>query len=116
MDSSRSRAVREDKVFLVFVPHQANLPALSGKLVGDWVVEPGRKPVYTGQTVVWQTVPEADLQLFLPNVFENLSSSGRGEASARIKNDAPSGLYLYEAYCNGQLATGGSSPSVIIDP
>lgn len=116
MDNSQSRAVREEKVFLVFVPHQTNLPALSEKQVGDWIVEPGRKPAYPGQTVTWQTVPEAELELFLPDVFESLTTSARGVASARVKSDAPSGLYAYEAYCDGQLATGGSSPSVIIDP
>lgn len=116
MDHSRSRATREDKVLLVFVPHRANLPALSEKQVGDWIVEPGRKPVYPGQTVTWKTVPAAELELFLPDVFENLTTSATGEASATVKSDAPSGLFLYEAFCNGQLATGGSSPSVIIDP
>lgn len=115
-ENSRSRAVREEKVFLVFIPHEANLPALNGKKVGDWVVEPGSKPAYPGQTITWKTVPDAELQLFLPEVFEKVQQSERGEASARVKNDVKSGLYMYEAYCDGQLATGGSSPKVIIDP
>jgi len=37
-------------------------------------------------------------------------------ATATLRGDAPPGLVLYDVYCNDQLATGGSSPGIIIDP
>jgi hypothetical protein len=48
-------------------------------------------------------------------VFEDLVVDG-DTASATVRVDAPPGLVLYDVYVNDQLATGGSSPGVIIDP
>lgn len=108
---------REEKVFLVFVPHGAGLRALKDKPVGDWLVQPRLKPASHGQALIWKTVPGAKLELFLPDVFDPTHVvSETGEAKATVRDDAPNGLFLYEAYCNGQLATGGSPPGVIIDP
>jgi hypothetical protein len=117
MESTQSPSWREEKVFLVFVPHTSGLRALRDKPVGDWRVEPALKPAYRGQTITWKTVPDAELELFLPDVFETDHVKATGKVSVRVKKDGvASGLYLYEAYCNGQLATGGSSPGMIIDP
>jgi hypothetical protein len=58
------------------------------------------------------------LELNLPNVFADPTQvvvSGN-TASARLRDDAAAGPYQYEAYCNDQLALGGSSPIIIIDP
>jgi len=41
---------------------------------------------------------------------------GGNTASAMLRGDAAPGLVLYDVYCNDQLATGGSSPGLIIDP
>ena len=116
MENKDARAWREEKVFIAFHEHGARLQALLGRKVGDWVVTPKDKPVSRGQTVRWQTVPEADLELFLPEVFEPSHVKGKGQATAAVRPDATPGYYLYEAYCDGELATGGSSPGMIVDP
>jgi hypothetical protein len=57
------------------------------------------------------------LELDLPDVFDEprqIIVDG-DTAYATVSDDAAPGLFLYEAYCNDQLATGGSAPGVIID-
>lgn len=107
---------REEKVFLIFVPHGEGLRSPTGEPAGDWIVHPGLKPASPGQTITWKTIPDAKLELLLPDVFDPTRVTREGEASATVRDDASNGLYRYEAYCNGQLATGGSPPAVIIDP
>ncbi len=104
---------REEKIFICFFARQSqgeNTP-------GDWIVTDPLKPVSPGQEVSWQAVGRChDLKLDLPNdIFEGLSTAGN-TANAFVKQAAPPGLHFYEAYVDGQLAIGGSSPGVIIDP
>jgi hypothetical protein len=86
---------------------------------GDWVVAEPRKPVSAGQEVTWQALGDCrKLELDLPDIFEEprqIVVDGQS-ASANLKDDIAPGLYLYEAYVNGQLATGGSAPGLIVDP
>lgn len=109
---------RQEKVFIYFSPR--GTPASKGhSAAGDWIVAEPRKPVSPGQTVTWQVVGNSrTLELDLPNVFEEprqIRVEGDTAYSVVSQRAAP-GLYLYEAYVDGQLATGGSSPGVIIDP
>ncbi|HEV2696655.1 MAG TPA: hypothetical protein VGU90_01595 [Terriglobales bacterium] len=104
---------REEKIFICFFARQSQGP----NTPGDWVVADPLKPVSYGQEVNWQTVGRCnDLRLDLPHdVFEGLSVNGN-TATAFVKMAAPPGVHFYEAYVDGQLAIGGSSPGVIIDP
>jgi hypothetical protein len=86
---------------------------------GDWIVADPQKIVSPGQTVTWQALGNCEtLEIDLPDVFEEprqIVVTGAA-ASAVVRADAEIGLHSYEAYVNGQLAIGGSSPRVIIDP
>jgi hypothetical protein len=106
---------REEKIFIYFSPR--GTPASKGHAAaGDWVVAEPRKPVSPGQTVTWQVVGKSQrLDLDLPAVFDEPVIVDPQTASATVSGDAEPGLYLYEAYVDGQLAIGGSSPGVIID-
>lgn len=106
---------REEKVFIYFSPR--GTPASKGHAAaGDWIIAEPRKPVSPSQTVTWQVVGNCQkLELDLPEVFDQPIMSGPESASATVSAQAEPGLYLYEAYVDGQLAIGGSSPGVIID-
>jgi hypothetical protein len=113
----QARQYREEKVFIYFSPR--GTPASKGHdPAGDWVVAEPRKPVSPGQTVTWQAVGNCrKLELDLPDVFDEprqIIVDG-DTAYSTVSEDAEAGLFLYEAYCNDQLATGGSAPGVIID-
>jgi hypothetical protein len=75
--------------------------------------------VSPGQEVTWQVAGNCrKLELNLPEVFEEprqIIVDG-DTATATVRADAAPGLVLYDVYCDGQLAIGGSSPGVIIDP
>jgi hypothetical protein len=108
---------REEKVFIVFHKHGVPLKAPGGKEFGDWVVTPGDKPISIGQTVTWQTIPEAKLELFLPDAFKpNHIIDDKGKASATLRGEGQGKYLPYEAYCDGQLAIAGSAPGIIVDP
>jgi hypothetical protein len=111
----RAKGLRDEKVFIYFSPR--GTAKFAGRSApGDWVVAEGRKPVSPGQEVIWQVVGGCrKLELNLPGEFEDLVVNG-DNASATIRGDAAPGLVLYDVYVDGQLATGGSSPGVIIDP
>jgi hypothetical protein len=111
----REKPWRDEKVFIYFSPR--GTARFSGHPTpGDWIVADGRKPVSPGQEIVWQVVGTPHkLQLDLPAAFEDLVVQGN-TASATVKGDAVPGLVLYDVYVDGQLAIGGSSPGVIIDP
>jgi len=104
---------REEKIFICFFPRD-----FQGRQTrGDWKVIEPFKPVSPGQEVTWQAVGRCEeLKLDLPDtVFEHLVANG-DTAQATVKQNAPPGLHSYEAYVDGQLAIGGSSPGVIVDP
>jgi hypothetical protein len=114
----RAREYREEKVFIYFSPR--GTPSAKGHAAaGDWIVAEPRKPVSPGQTVTWQVVGNSHrLELDLPEVFDQprqIVVDG-STAYSIVSAQAAPGLYLYEAYVDGQLAIGGSSPGVIIDP
>lgn len=111
----RPKPLRDEKVFIYFSPRGTK--KFDGHPApGDWVVADGRKPVTPGQEITWQVVGDCHkLELDLPEVFEGLDVHG-GTASARVRGDAAPGLVLYDVYVDDQLATGGSSPGIIIDP
>jgi hypothetical protein len=111
----RARGLRDEKVFIYFSPR--GTAKFAGRPApGDWIVAEGRKPVSPGQEVIWQVVGGCrKLELNLPGEFEDLVVNG-DNAIATVRGDAPPGLVLYDVYVNDQLATGGSSPGVIIDP
>jgi hypothetical protein len=114
----QAREYREEKVFIYFSPR--GTPATKGRAAaGDWIVAEPRKPVSPGQIVTWQAIGDCQkLELTLPDVFEEprqIVVNGN-TAYATVTEDAAPGLFLYEAYCNDQLALGGSAPGVIIDP
>jgi hypothetical protein len=111
--SDPKRPWRDEKIIIAFRPR---LTPLEKTGVGDWLVLPGIKLLNPGQTVTWKSVPDANIELFLPDVFTQTHVKGRGVVKATVKDKPPSAFYFYEAYCDGQLATGGSSPGVIIDP
>jgi len=113
-----SRSLREDKILIYFAPRPT--PQFKGHgAPGDWIVADPRKVVYPGQTITWTAVGNCQkLELDLPNVFpepRQIIVNGN-TASATLPNDAAAGPYSYEVYCNDQLALGGSSPVIIIDP
>jgi hypothetical protein len=113
-----AKAWRDEKVFIYFSP-RGTAKFAGHSVPGDWVVAEPRKPVSPGQEVTWQVVGNSrKLELNLPEVFEEPRQIVvEGDiASATVKGDVTPGLYFYEAYVDGQLATGGSSPGVIIDP
>ncbi|MCU1272151.1 MAG: hypothetical protein JWN74_3445 [Acidobacteriaceae bacterium] len=114
----QERTWRDEKIFIYFSPRGTGKFA-SHPVPGDWVVAALRKPVSVGQEVTWQAVGDCrKLELDLPEIFEEprqIVVEGNS-ASATLKDDVAPGLYLYEAYCNGQLATGGSAPGLIVDP
>jgi hypothetical protein len=113
----QAKSWRDEKVFIYFSPRGTQTFA-GHSAPGDWVVAEARKPVTPGQEVTWQVVGGAhNLELNLPDVFEETRVVGKGGiASAAVRGDAAPGLHLYDAYVDGQLATGGSSPGIIIDP
>jgi hypothetical protein len=114
----QERTWRDEKIFIYFSPRGTDKFA-GHSVPGDWIVAEPRKPVSRGQEVIWQALGDCNkLELDLPDIFEpplQIVVDGNA-ASATLKTDIDSGLYFYEAYCNGQLATGGSSPGVIVDP
>ena len=114
----RVRAWRDEKVFIYFSP-RGTAQFAGHSAPGDWVVAEGRKPASPGQEITWQAVGGCHkLELNLPDIFEEprqIVIEG-DTASATLKGEITPGLYLYDAYCNDQLATGGSSPGLIIDP
>jgi hypothetical protein len=114
----QERTWRDEKVFIYFSPRGTT--QFAGRpMPGDWVVAEPRKPVSAGQEVTWQALGDCrKLELDLPDIFEEprqIVVDGQS-ASASLKDDIAPGLYLYEAYVNGQLATGGSAPGLIVDP
>jgi hypothetical protein len=115
---SRGQTSRDEKVFIYFSP-RGTAKFAGHSAPGDWIVADARKPVSPGQEIVWQAVGNCHkLELNLPAVFEEprqIVVEGN-TASAILRDDAPPGLVLYDLYCNDQLATGGSSPGLIIDP
>jgi hypothetical protein len=85
---------------------------------GDWLIAEPLKVVSPGQFVTWKVSGKCEkLELFLPDVFEPRELAIKGNTGyARVKPTAGEGVYQYEAYVDGMLATGHSSPAVIIDP
>jgi len=114
----RAKTWRDEKVFIYFSPRGTSKFA-GHSAPGDWVVAEPRKPVSPGQEVTWQVAGNCrKLELNLPDVFEEprqIVVEGN-TATATVRSDAAPGSQLYDAYVNDQLATGGSSPGVIIDP
>jgi len=112
-----SRAYREEKVFIYFSA-RGTAKFAGHSLPGDWIVAEPLKPVSPGQEVTWYAVAGCHkLELDLPDIFEEprqIKVDGN-TATATVRADAPPGLFLYEAYCNDQMAIGGSSPGVIVD-
>ena len=108
----QERVWRDEKIFIYFEPRGTNKFA-GHSVAGDWVVAEPRKPVSAGQEFTWQAVGDCrKIELDLPDIFEEprqIVINGN-TASANLKPNIAPGLYLYEAYCNGQRATGGSSP------
>jgi hypothetical protein len=116
--TAQHRTWRDEKIFIYFSPRGTD--QFAGRAVpGDWVVAEPRKPVSMGQEVRWQALGDCRrLELDLPDIFEEprqVVVNGQS-ASATLKKGVVPGLYLYEAYVNGQLATGGSAPGLIVDP
>ena len=111
------KANREEKVFIYFSA-RGTAKFAGHSLPGDWIVAEPHKPVSPGQEVTWYAVSGCHkLELDLPDIFEEprqIKING-DTATATVKADAPPGLFFYEAYCNDQLAIGGSSPGVIVD-
>jgi hypothetical protein len=103
---------REEKIFIYFLPRNS-----SGNKYGDWKITPALKAVSVGHEVTWQALGRCDeLRLELPaDTFTNQVSNGN-TVTATVKADAQPGLHFYEAFVDKQLAIGGSSPGVIIDP
>jgi hypothetical protein len=116
--ASRGQTSRDEKVFIYFSP-RGTAKFAGHSAPGDWVVADARKPVSPGQEVTWQAVGNCQkLELNLPSVFEEprqIVVEGN-TATATVRGDAAPGLVLYDVYVNDQIATGGSSPGVIIDP
>jgi hypothetical protein len=114
---------RVEKIFIYFSPRTSN--SSRSPVPGDWIVDSPRKPVSPGQAVTWQVVkhqlaPFETLELDLPEIFENgprQAKASSASLSAKVKKElVEPGLHFYEVYVNGQLAIGGSSPAIIIDP
>ena len=119
MNETQNRPWRDEKVLIYFEPRQSllRLDPKSGPS-GDWIIAEPRKIVSKGQEVVWQALgPCEKLELVLPdNVCDPPERISDCSLSATVREDAPVGLQFYEAYVNGTLAIGGSSPGLIIDP
>ena len=116
--TAQERTWRDEKIFIYFSPR--GTARFDGRApAGDWVVAEPRKPVSPGQEVTWQALGNSNkLELDLPDIFEGprqIVTNGQ-IATAILKDNIAAGLYLYEAYVNGQLATGGSAPGLIVDP
>jgi hypothetical protein len=109
---------RDEKIIIYFSPRQSQLEFAGRPQPGDWIVAEPRKVVSKGQEITWQAVgPCESLELNLPpDVCDPPTQLAACKVSARVKPDAPVGLRYYEAYVNGSLATGGSSPGLIVDP
>ena len=107
---------RRVRIRLGGLVENGSLKREEGTTVRFTVTDP-LKPVSPGQEVSWQAVGRShELKLDLPNeIFEDLAVIGN-TATALVRPSAPPGLHFYEAYVDGQLAIGGSSPGVIIDP
>ena len=107
------------EVKIIFHPRASarQLKALRRKPVGDWVVTPRDAQMYWRDTVTWRSIPPtAQIEVYLPtDVFQEAYVSGTGSVTARLIDGSGSVYRNYEAYCDGQLATGGSSPGVIVD-
>jgi hypothetical protein len=109
---------RDEKILIYFSPRQSRLEVDGRTQPGDWVVAEPRKIVTKGQEVIWQALgPCEKLEVNLPgDVCDPPTQLSACKVSARVREDAPIGLRYYEAYVNGALATGGSSPGLIVDP
>ena len=109
---------QEVRILIYFSPRPT--PQFEGRdAPGDWIIAEPRQALSLGQTVTWKAVGTCKtLELDLPEkVFAGSNQiKGVNTVSATVLAEGPSGPYLYEAYCNGQLALGGSSPVLIIDP
>jgi hypothetical protein len=118
MEDNSLQTLRQDRIVIYFNPRGTR--AFDGHSTpGDWIVANPKKIAYPGQTLTWKAVGGCQkLELALPDAFcPPLQVVVNGDtASATLREDASAGAYAYEAYCNDQLATGGSSPIVIIDP
>ena|SRR6266487_6195240 len=114
-----SKIVREEKILIFFSPRQTTQFEGRSAAAGDWIIAEPHKAVYAGQKLTWKAVGNCQtLELDLPNVFpepRRIKVTGN-TVSATLTADAPEGVYAYEAYCNDQLAVGGSSPVLILDP
>jgi hypothetical protein len=108
----------EAKIFIYFYP-RATPPFEGHPAPGDWIVADSPKIVNRSQRITWKAVGDCQkLEVDLPDVFpepHQLSVQGN-TVSTTLRDDAPSGPYAYEVYCNDRLAIGGSSPIIIIDP
>src|SRR5260370_34029766 len=114
----RAKTWRDEKVFIYFSPRGTSKFA-GHSAPGDWVVAEPRKPVSPGQEVTWQVAGNCrKLELNLPYVFEEARQIVvEGDtATATLRGDAPPAVVFDDVYCTDQLATGGSSPGIIIDP
>lgn len=119
MDNNTVRSLREDRIVIYFQPRGTRAFDGHSTPPGDWIVADPKKVAYPGQTLTWKAVGGCQkLELDLPNVFcPPLQVVVNGDtASATLNQDAPAGPFAYEVYCNDQLAIGGSSPIIIIDP
>lgn len=116
INETQSTPWRDEKIHIYFSPRESRL-LRGGATAGDWIVAEPRKIVSAGQDVIWQAVgPCEKLELILPSdVFDSQNQLSPCKVSAQVKEEASAGLHLYEAYVNGTLATGGSSPGLIID-
>ena len=104
------------EVKIIFHPRQSGLKGPGGKPAGDWVVTPKDVPAHWRDEITWRTIPDAQLVLSLPtSIFAVSGALGNTTATAPLKNGTGSAYAHYEAWCDGQLATGGSSPGVIVD-
>lgn len=112
-----AKLLRQDKIIIYFQP-RGTIRFEGHNVPGDWIVADPKKVAYPGQTITWKAVGNCQkLELDLPDVFENTQVVVNGNTvSAKLRDQAPAGPYQYEAYCNDQLAIGGSSPIIIIDP
>ena len=110
--------IPEVKILIYFSPRQT--AQFEGHPApGDWIVAQPRQALSLGQTVTWKAVGNCQqLELDLPDIFDGdrQIKTSNCSVAATVRANAPSGPYAYEAYVNGQLALGGSSPILIIDP
>ena len=111
---SKATNSHDYEVLIVFHPRGSQLKALAGK-AGDWVVTTRHVVARPGETIKWRTVPRVKLEVYLPEAFTESHVQGNGSVTADLKRNVDLGHFLYEVFCDGQLATGGSSPGVIVD-